>query len=87
MSTFEKNLRERVNILNEYIEQTNNYRVKLWKMMQIYEKSTNDYELKIDLENEHKYIKSQLEKLNSQTESKLNEIRNRNTTMNSSKNE
>lgn len=65
--------------MNRYIENTNEYREKLWKICQLEEKHKYDYEMLIDLHTEARNITRKLEKLDSETKSELDALRNRQT--------
>lgn len=77
MSSVNQNLHDRVEILNDYIEKTNIHRSQLWKLMKLQEIHKNSHEMLIDLDIEHTQIKQAIEKLDIETEKKLDEIRKR----------
>lgn len=72
-----KNLLDRVEVVNTYIQTINECRVKLYKIEKIREKFSGDFELMIDLESELATVTKQMKDIEKVTEEKLTEIRNR----------
>lgn len=78
LAQIKRNLRDRVSVINDLINETNKHSERLYEIYALQRKCTGDYEALIDLHKEHEQIRKELDSIYAVTDARLKEIRERN---------